>query len=58
MLLLAILTVLLAYEPQRGVIYLGLAVATLVIAMLWEAPEPRPQRTWSGEPNVELPAAR
>ncbi len=35
---LGISALVLAWDPQRGVLYLGLAVAALVVVMLWDGP--------------------
>ena len=35
-----------AYRPDRGLLYVGLAVGALVIVMVWESPRPRPTHAW------------
>ncbi|MCS6975487.1 MAG: hypothetical protein NZM31_00575 [Gemmatales bacterium] len=45
-------SVLIAFQPHRGLVYLGLAVGLLVIAMLWDRSG---EGHWRLEGDVSLP---
>ncbi len=43
------ISLLTASQPHQGLLYLGLAIGALVIAMLWEGPQPLPSQRWLAE---------